>query len=263
MDNYIFRFYRSSLLMSIGICIYRIFLDIIYVNLIVPRYQYAGFTDQHNMISFVISWFLIIASIPFILNIINNIEKRISNFIISIIYLISYIPFTTLTYANKFEEEYIIGNIIYWIVLLIGQGYFLKKKIYPIKIIKNIKWIDWIIYFITIISIGIVCYISFRYTGFRLNFNFDIIYELRAEANLYQLPTVFRYLFSWTTAINSILLGYCIIRKKYIWAISIFMVQMFSFGINGSKTTFFITILTVLLNNLVKKCLEALKFKKA
>lgn len=247
VDNCTFRLNKSSFLLSIGICIYRFLLDIIYINLIVPKYQYAGFTDQHNIISFAISWILAIASIPLILTVIHNIEKRISNFIISIIYFISFIPFTTLIYANEFEEGYIIGNAIYWIILIIWQNYFQKKKINPIKIVRNIKWTNLTIYLITIISIGTVCYISFRYTGFRVNFNFDIIYELRAENSLYQLPTILQYFFSWTTAINSILLAYCIIQKRNIWAISIFVVQMLSFGINGSKTTFFTAILTILI----------------
>ena len=92
----------------------------------------------------------------------------------------------------------------------------------------------------------LVLYISARYTGFRLNFDFLNIYTLRGEAKEFDMPTIVRYVFSWTKTINPILFGYCLIKRRWGPAALYFASQMFSFGIDGMKTTFFMPFLVLL-----------------
>ena len=253
-NEIILKIRKDSFKLIGGICLYRIILDIIYLYLIVPQYGYVGFVDQSSLSRCFFSWTVVLASLPCILGVLHNIQDRISNIIVAILYFASYIPFTSWIYAGKWDGRYVFCNIIFWSILTLGQNLLQKRNIYPVRIARgNIKWNNQALFFIGILSACIVFYISYRYTGFRLNFDLNSVYDLRSNARSFALPTLLQYLFSWTTVINSILLGYCILRKKYLLSSIIFLVQMLSFGINGMKTTFFMTIATVILCCFVRK----------
>lgn len=231
----------------LGIIIYRILTDISYFNEIVITYSSYGFKDYRNTTNLILSWVVtIIFSVP-IIKLINREKITFSSIVVFTLALISIIPFATLIYSGILNTRFIIMNIIYWIVFLGVYLYISKKEVKPIILkVNNIKINEKYALILGVMSICLVMYISYKYTGFRLNFNLFNVYELRTEAISYNFPTILQYLFAWTRSINIIFIAYSIINRRYFTAAIFFIAQMFSFGIDGLKSTFFMAILVVL-----------------
>ncbi|WP_404469079.1 O-antigen polymerase [Sutcliffiella horikoshii] len=243
MRTMISRGKRNSILIPIlGICIYRILLDVVYINAINPIFGYSGFNATHNPSKYVFSWLILIFFIPMILNMYKR--KSLSSIIIILLSFLSYIPFTCMVAFYSYSTGFIISNILYWLAIF---GFF---RIIPrIKLvrIKNDKLTQLILSIIIMVFFAVVFYISWRYTGFRVSINLLNVYDLRDEAITFKLPTILSYIYSASKAVNPVLIVYFLSRKKYYLAGSIIFIQLLSFSINGSKTVFFTTVLAVLL----------------
>lgn len=232
----------------ICLIIYRLLLDRAYFNIIHPFYLYEGFADNRNIELLILSWVCLILSMIVINKIFEDDSERVSPIVIVTLYLISYVPFTTCIYAGILSYGYIVANNIYWLILICAEKYSLKRHIKSLKPIRfgNLKIDDWFVKIIGVFSFLLVIFISAKYTHFRLNFNMFNVYNLRNEVSGYNLPTIVEYLFDWTKAINPILLAYCLLKGNYLMATVYFISQMFSFGIDGLKSTFFLSFAVVL-----------------
>lgn len=240
---------RTTIGTTFSILLYRVLLDAVYFNVISPLYEYSGFYDLRTSDNFILSLVLLVLSLPLAISIINNGNERLSSLIVSIIYLVSFIPFTTCVYAGIFADStFVYFNAIYWLCLLVATILFLQKDVShrPIRVYYfNDTINDKIVKIIGIISLITVLLISWKYTGFRLNFDLYGVYDLRAEAKKYDLPVILSYLLAWTGSVNPILMGYCLLNKRKLMALFFFFVQMISFGIAGSKQAFFAPIFVI------------------
>ncbi len=239
---------REIALFAIGIVLFRICLDLVYFNILSVYFIYDGYLDRRNTLGLIVSWVVVIASFFHIKRILITSEDRVSNTIIIFIYFLNFIPFTTTIYAGTEHLLYIILNCIFWFVFVFMTNMLSKK---PLKLLPTIKTGTYtlnnkLIATIGLASVFIVFYVSWRYTGFRLKFNFLNIYDIRLEAREYSWPTVLIYLYSWTNAINNVLFAYCLIKKKNLFALLFFLTQMLSFGVAGNKGVFLLPFLVFL-----------------
>lgn len=227
--------------------IYRLMLDWIYFNVICLEFSYEGYVDNRTFELQMISWICLLISICFITKVVNNKTDRISSIVIVTLYVISYIPFSTCIYAGLFSDGFIFANNVYWLLLIFAERISLKRRIKPFKRIKigRFRIDDRFVKIVGVFSFLLVMFISAKYTHFRLNFNMFNVYDLRNEASTYNFPTVIAYMFDWTKAINPILLAYCLLKKKYFMSALFFLSQMFSFGIDGLKSTFFLPFVVI------------------
>ncbi len=226
---------------------YRLLLDNAYFKVMVTDFSYEGFQDHRTMTLLVLSWIVLIVFSSLFSNILVNSDERVSSIVVLLLFLISFVPFTTCIYSGILSYGFIVYNILYWCVLLIAQS--LNYR-YPLKTLSQVGFGNYVFGDKSVITLGIcsliiVLYISGRYTHFRLNFNLFNVYSLRAEASKYNLPTIVSYMFAWTRAINPILLAYCLLNQKRLLSIIFFISQMLSFGIDGLKATFFMPFLVI------------------
>jgi hypothetical protein len=226
----------------LGIFIYRLLLDVVYVNAITPIFGYSGFTATVNSFNYLISWLVLLLFIPIILSLYK--KTSLSSIILILLFLLSYIPFTCMAAFYSYNSSFIFSNILYWLSLF---GFY--KIIPKIKLvgIKNDKLTQLLLSVIIILFFLVVSYISWRYTGFRISINLLNVYDLREEATTFKLPAILSYIYSASKAVNPVLIVYFMSRKKYYLAGSLIFIQLLSFSINGSKTVFFTTVLAVLL----------------
>ncbi len=227
---------------------YRLFLDLVYIFVISPRFSYSGLIYKSSVLNSIISWFTLLIFYIAIRSVLIYNGDRISFSIVSILFFVSFIPFTTCISVGLVNWGFIIFNSVYWFVLIIGM--ILIKSI-PVKpfarfSFSKIKIDKRFITLVGIASLLLVLYISWRYTHFRLNFSLYDVYDLRMEARTYSFPRIVAYLFSWTLAINPILFGLCLIKKDWFMASIYFIVQMLSFGVDGLKSTFFMPFIVAL-----------------
>lgn len=237
----------NNLILIFLIIICRWFIEFSYFNEIVIKYGYYGFEDNRTILSFIISWLIMFL---FIIPIIKITKKEISlsGIIILVLSFLSIPSFTTLVYANFLGNKFTIMSTIYWMVIFTSYFFINKEKPKTIRFkIKSKNFDDKFALLLGLFSILIVFYISWNYTGFRINFNLDNVYDLRMEARTYNIPIILSYLFQWARSISIVLLAYSLYKKKYLTASIFFLSQILSFGVDALKSTLFMTLLTIVL----------------
>ena len=227
--------------------LFRLFLDLIYFHSIAHLFAYEGLTDARTPVSAATSWAVLLASYLFVHKILTNDTGRNSNIIVTTLYYVSFVPFTTCISAGIASTGFIIYNTVYWFALLFFQTVSETAEIEPFARIRagELGLREITIAAIGVLSLIVIIFISWKYTGFRLTFNLFSVYDLRTEAKGYAFPKVLAYLFLWVRAVNPVLLGYSLVRKKWTLAAFFFGAQMLSFGVNGLKTTFFMPFVVI------------------
>lgn len=233
---------QKKLSSFLGIVLYRILLDIIYMNMIIPIFGYEGYTGEFNLIKYIVSWLVLLVFIPSIVRK-NEDQVHPSSLIVLLLSLVIFVPFTTMMAYGYFTAYYCICNIIYWFFLFAFYKVFLHIRLFKFKQFKN-SINNFIISIIGFVFFSVVVYISWRYTGFRFTFDLFSVYELRSQ--IFNLPIVLEYLFAASKAVNPILMVYALSRKNYFVGGLITIIQFLSFGINGMKSVFFITVFMIL-----------------
>ncbi len=226
----------------------RIFLDFCYYNVLVKNFWYNGYIDESSASNILISWVLLLYfSFP-IKKLFYSEKTSFSNVTLYILSIISILPFTTLVSSGVLYRNFIFGFIIYWTLIFFVYFFMLKIPIKKKKIVfGNVEINDKLTWIFGIISIFTVLYISYKYTNFRFNFNLANVYELRSAAKVNYLSGITGYIFMASRIINVLFFAYNMSRKKYFAAAIFFVAQLLSFGIDGLKTTLFITILVFIM----------------
>ncbi|MBU5676534.1 oligosaccharide repeat unit polymerase [Alkaliphilus sp. MSJ-5] len=235
---------RMKSMPFLGIVTYRILLDVIYKKIVVPFFGYSGFEMEHSIALYILSWTILFLLMPVIIKN-NNDQNHPSSLIILILSLVVFVPFTTMMGYGFFSGYYIICNTIYWLFLFLFHRLFLHIKFISLRPPKN-TFSNFVIMIIGIVFLFVNIFISWKYTGFRFTFDLFSVYTLRSETSTFNLPLAIEYIFSASKAINPLLLVYSFTKKKYGISSLILLVQFLSFGINGMKSVFFITLLVML-----------------
>ena len=240
------------------LAVYRLALDYAYGHVISVEYKYMGFSKDVTYYNYILSWGLLFIVALLNYNCYYNKSRKLSLQILFWLFIISFLPFTSLVAFGMFSYGFVFTNFVYWVALFFFVNIFSSvksgKKEFKIGNIPLLQ--EKQIQIIALISFGIVLFISWRYTHFRINFNLMNVYDLRNEAATYKLPILIDYMFSWSRMINSVLIAYFIRKHKWIWATFSFLVQMLNFGIDVSKTTFFLAIFAIIISLLPQKLLN-------
>lgn len=218
----------------LGIFLFRIALDFVYSEHVSTIFRYTGFISEFDFSRYVLSWFILILFIPLII----SLHKKIyfSSMIVILLFYLTLIPYTTMIAFYPFSMGYIVNNTFYWAML------FLFYKLVPeirFNRLNSDKLVGLMIFGIIGIFSATILYISWRYTGFRVTLNIFDVYDLRSEVRTFRLPTIVSYIYAASKAVNPILLVYFMSIKKYKMSLAIFLIQILSFSINGSKTVLF------------------------
>ena len=226
--------------------VYRLAMDYIYKQIISPIYEYSGFVFAPTIRMILLSWILLFISAVFISKYYMNKEESLSNELVFFIYLLSFIPFTSMIAAGVFDDRFILFNSIYWFSLIV-LSQLIWAKIPRMTVSDNIRTTSatTVISIISIVSVVVVLYVSGRYAHFRFLFSFENVYGYREEASNYAIPKLLVYLFSWTKWLNVVLIAYYLRKKQILWVVLLLFVQLLSFSYDGMKGTLFATILVI------------------
>lgn len=243
-------------------CVFRILLDVVYKDILCRVFAYTGYTDRSSISFTIVSWIVFMVFLLACKNYyINNQENMLSE-VLFLLFVLYVVPFTVMIHYGCYTYDFIFANSIYLLLLFLIPRIHVKRVL-KISFLKNDLQKRTLgevgIGVICVISCLIVLFVSGIYTGFRFNFNFSLVYELRSEASTYSLPTILVYLYSWTRGIMTILIAYYMLQKKYFFVVVCSLIQMLSFGIDGQRTVFFYVIVAIgvsLLPNYTAKCLN-------
>ena len=239
----------------------RIALDLTYESAISTRFAYMGFFNRTSMNWKAVSWLVFLAGNCTAYKAYTNSDNCLSLEILFMLYIISFVPFTSMIAFGAYEPSYLAANVIYWTFLfLFGMMRWPWRSGKKIVLFRNgsKKLGDAQIMMLSLVFAAVVLYVSGRYARFRLNFNLLAVYEFRTEAASNKLPKVLIYLFSWSRNLNAVIIAYFIRRKKHLWAAFSSFIQLIAFGYDGSKSTFILLILAIIISFLPAFSLQEL-----
>ena len=217
----------------ISLFLYKAILDIIYVSYISKKWLFMGFINSHNIYNYSLSWIILIVMSPLILN--NLIYKNASSLFISLFNFMAFIPNITLIgLYDYYDYTYIILFFIYWFLLNI-----LNLVIPSFKIIKVRDQHNLVYKVIVFLTVTIIIFISYKYTGFRIDLNIFNAYSYRDEAIGYNLSSILDYLFSISRNILPVLIIDKLVKNKKIQALLLFFVGFLAYSVTGSKSVLF------------------------
>ncbi|MZQ74566.1 MAG: hypothetical protein GT589_00210 [Peptoclostridium sp.] len=221
----------------IGMILFRITLELIYKYQVYPEWAYSGFSLEMSLTSYVLSWVLFLIFIPLITS--NYKFNNPSNSIITILYLVAFIPGLILMAYKPMDDLFFILYILYWLTLTVAN------RIIPTIRLKKLDYKESTLLFnsVVIVLSIVVLFISYYYTGFRLNFSIFNVYELRSEAKEYYMPTLLTYLFSASRAIFPTLIVYNLSKGRLKITLLLGVIQFLIFSVDGSKSVLFSMIL--------------------
>ncbi len=249
---------RSELILVLLTIAYRIELDIIYKNIISTQFGYWNYYDRSDLSLNVLSWFvLLILFIPVVR--LFKYYDQLSVEVFLILFVFSIVPFTTLIKYGHFDSVFIICNILFWLLFFVAFDVFNKHSRHTSYRISKERYVikDKLLKAAVIVFLIVVLFISGYYTGFRITFQISNSIDLREESIQYSIPTILNYLFLWSQAIVPVLLAYFLKKRNYLFTMMCVVTQLFSYGINGMKTTLFVTIVIIAI-----ACVPALTIKK-
>lgn len=228
------------------LCAYRVLLEFVYVYGVAVVYFHVGFVATFNISSNIVSWVLYIIFAVILILINKNGQTTFSKMVVYALFLLIYAPFSVLISNGMYGYKFVMANSLYWFILLIALSVASAIRFRTSPSFGSFCFNrERIIYLIGGVSVFLVLFISWRYTGFRINTSIQNVYELRSEAASFNFPTVIKYMFGWTRIINSVCLCISLIRRRYVWASVFFIGQAMSFGIDGMKSSMFIMFLNI------------------
>lgn len=225
----------------LGICVYKFLLNINYLYIVNPIFSYSGFINDNYTGINISAWLLVIISGYFIVKQYDS-KNIMSSNILVILYLITYIPTLSLVQFIETDMLFILLYNIYWTLLIL-----FTTKLRNFKIRKfSDKDALMLRIALTIVFSTVIIYISYKYTGFRINLSLLNVYELRAEERLWDLPTIITYLIPAAGSILPILLVVFLKQKKYYLVLFLFFTILLNFSLGGHKSVIFMLLLVFL-----------------
>ena len=239
--NYSKKNIRTFFYILLSVVLYRCTLKFCYITIIYPTYNYQYFvqsyTNKYTILKDLIAWFTLVP-IPFI--VCKNLKKNtFSDQISTMIICLSYIPASVLFVYT--DIKYYIWYLIYFIIFFIAL-----YLIPPIRIKMSCK-ITKLLLMITGLFLGFsVIFIWVFYSHFHIQTDIMKVSEIRAEAALYDIPTILSYSYAMAKNVIPVFIVYNLYNKRYLQVGLYTCVQLINFCIDGTKGTFFILIISYL-----------------
>lgn len=220
---------KSTIWAFFSLLLYKLILDISYYLIISKVWNYAKFElhlDVFKLFESYLLFFIIFTLLP-------KSSKKLSNLMIWLLILLSYIPMLTI-FAFKDESRiFMYAVTAFWIMVFL-----LSQHIYSI-ILPSLAQFKIILYFIFLSISGIVFFIIYEDLGFSFNFNLMKVYEIRSRYA--ELVTILGgYLLNWLAyIINPVFFALFLRKRKWFPVALILFSQFLLFSITGNKTFLF------------------------
>jgi hypothetical protein len=229
----------SALGLALAMVSYRVILDVGYLQLVAGPYDYQGFDRTPTLRGVLLSWLFLLLLLPLILRVFRS--NVISAQITSVLVLISIIPTSTLVAFNpRYTTLYTLLIFVYWLLFLAACVWMPAIVAFRRPLRSHVPHLIALAVFS-----ATILFMSWRFTGFRLHFGLFDIYELRAEARGYDVPTILGYVATIADNVLPILLAYYLRRRWLLIAAVVAVVIFYNFGISATKQVLFLLIFAI------------------
>uniref|UniRef100_UPI0040486A6F hypothetical protein n=1 Tax=Limnohabitans sp. TaxID=1907725 RepID=UPI0040486A6F len=213
-----------------AIIILRAEMDWLYESIVLEYFYYWSFPRVQTWQSAVMSWIILISFAPLWLRLIFR--RGFSANVCSLLVLMSFIPSTTiLSFGGALPAEFWILICLYWLVLMLAV---LTTKT-PVISGGAKSTSTFIVDMATVILMVNIVYISYQFTGLRLQFDFFDVYVNRTEARTYEVNILLAYLGTAADNVLPVLLAAYLVKKRYAFASLVTVTIFLNFGIASTK----------------------------
>lgn len=230
----------------LSILLFRLLLDLTYVQIVNPLYEYYGFSITYGSHTF-FSWLILAGFSLLAVKFIDIKDWFISN-VILLFFLLRFVPMTSIMGFIPMNDGLLMLECLYWFCLLLFAYFMPSFRIEKPKIRSNV-----FIYICFFLFSLVILFISGYYTGFRLNFSLFNVYDLRLEAREFDIPTLLQYLWAASRNILPLVFIYFVSRKNKKMAIITAVLIFLNFSINGLKSTLFKLLVAIIAYYIYKR----------
>ncbi len=221
--------------------IYKITLDIIYVESISQVYEYIGFKNVYNT-SFYYGSFLILWVYSYLYKKIQE-RNEASSLIYLVLYLLYFIPNLSFNTYND-DDVFFIYSTLYCVILTWFYLKFPEIKLHSLKRSGDALLLFYVLLFGVVLSMMIfVVY----FNGFNIKIDFENVYEIREKMQDLQYPSFINYLKPISSMFVTAGAMFYLLRKNVIYSTLFFIFGLMLYAFGAHKTDFVLLILTMLL----------------
>lgn len=229
----------NKVIIGVQIIVYKILLDMYYVGNMMHKFEYFTICpDSKTFFTSVTSWTVLLLTFPAIFELFR--KKTVSSQIILLLYFLSFIPSVVLLKYSANYPEFVLLISVYWLLFL-----YIGASDYTIKCnVKHTQSPFWT--YLILLTIGaVIIYVSYKFTGFRIQMSLVDVYDIRFESREYNIPIIFDYILASSGTIMSLSLLYLLTKKKYHTVLIIIFLFVINFGIGGHKSVIFMLFVAI------------------
>lgn len=230
-----------------SIVLWRIMLDVVYPLFISQKWSYSGLTAEFDSTRYAFILVIQLISLPFAANMVAR--RSLSDIGTLLLYLISFMPGLTVIAFIPLSPEFISSFCVFWTIL------FVANALMPFLGFRRNFQINThlVIGAASVFCSLLVLYVWARYTGFRINMDLRIVYELREEAYEYNMGTLMTYGFAACRALVPVMLGYSLANRRRLLAAWLICLTVIIFSVDGIKTALYSSGIVILMYFLFRR----------
>ena len=219
---------KNTILAFLSMLLYKIILDLCYWLVISPIFRYAKFVLEVNGAKLVEAYLLL----PVIFVLMPKSPKKLSNIMIWMLILVSYVPMLTIFALKDESRVFMYAATFFWLIV------FQLVRLPRIRL-RSLERSTVIGYALSAF-IGMVVFLMLYWRfGFSLNLTIKDVYGIRTQYSRTEVPLA-GYFINWQAYIlNPVLFLTFTIRKKWLYAGLIVLFQFFLFSTTGLKSFLF------------------------
>lgn len=235
------------------VIVYKIILDITYVQCVYPLREYAGYILNFDLLKYIISNFIVLLSIFPLNKLFNNFNKP-STIILIILFFIYFYPLCTISSFAGFSDIFFYFSLSYWFILiysyLYSYSFSLNKNTNSI-INNNIhrkKEPDKIYFYLLFwVVILLSLFMTIYYNGFKIKLNLLDVYDLRIQAKDMDVIGIYGYIKPLASMFCIIGIIYYLLKNNITISIILVIVQLSFFAFGANKTDFFNLLFSIII----------------
>jgi hypothetical protein len=224
---------KSSILFFLLVFVFRVLLEISYINVINPVFSYAGFHVNFSYINYLISWIIFLSGFLFLASRI----LRVSDYFFIVIFLVVITPICILF---GYDTERSLGPLgvsvgSLWIIYFVVNKKTISFRTLPIFKGGQTQ--------VVLVSSLFVVFLIFWYalSGVSLNLNLMEVYDFRSENQDLAGGGILNYTNGWTyNVFNMTLFSIALLARRHVIAVFIFAIQVYFFAASAHKSVLFI-----------------------
>nr|HIL76351.1 hypothetical protein [Rhodospirillales bacterium] len=218
--------------------VFRLLLDISYLNVISPRYEYAGFYVNFSVVNYCLSWLIYLFTFANV----NDRMRKVSDYFFVTAFLSVIAPLTSLFGLDSTRPIFPVLVVMLSIFVIYSITRVRLLSFTRLPVVRNGRRMA-----IFISSLFVTFLFAWYYiAGVKFNLDLSKVYEFREDNAELSSKGLLAYTNNWTYKIfNIFLIGFALHYKKYWLVLLLVCVQIYFFAATAHKSVLFLPLMVL------------------